>query len=136
MHASSVFRGLHAGAPQQDGDAAKSFIANLCQSCQPSRDRTVYLYHHFIDQETSMTDLQHETSLRDSILLDTDFITVLIVSNWGEPHTARKRPPRLSIYLCMCSAQTVDRDHPWIVLRKPWIGRLSTVCASNPDCTY
>ena len=21
----------------------------------------------------------------------------------------------------MCSAQTVDLDHPWIVLRKPWI---------------
>ena len=47
-----------------------------------------------------------------------------------DPETPRV--PKRDIYIYICSAQTGDRDHPWIVLRKPWIGRPSTVCAVNP----
>ena len=37
------------------------------------------------------------------------------------------------MYLCICSAQTVDRDHPWIVLRKAWIGDIHALTRQTLD---
>ena len=37
------------------------------------------------------------------------------------------------IYIYICSAQTVDRDHPWIVLRKPWIGDIHALTRQTMD---
>ena len=56
----------------------------------------------------------------------------------GNPIRARGRSPMglIGLHEWICSAQTGDRDHPWIVLRKPWIGRPSTVCAVNPWIGY
>ena len=38
------------------------------------------------------------------------------------------------IDILICSAQTVDRDHPWIVLRKPWIMAYSCHTAMSMLC--
>ena len=39
----------------------------------------------------------------------------------------------VNMYVCICSAQTVDRDHPWIVLRKAWIGDIHALTRQTLD---
>ena len=58
----------------------------------------------------------------------------VVGASLSEPHVDQKASPAnyLSIYLCTCSAQTVDLDHPWIVLRKVWIGRYPQFAQDNP----
>ena len=64
-------------------------------------------------------------------------------NNWGEPERApygiEKRPPRtiyLSMYLCICSAQTLDLGQSMDCLAQSVDRPLSTVCArQSMDCT-
>ena len=61
--------------------------------------------------------------------------TRLIGASLSEPRLERahdnvpRRGECLYIYLCICSAQTVDLDHPWIV---SWIGRYPQFAQDNP----
>ena len=45
---------------------------------------------------------------------------IIIEASLSEPHIDHDNVPSRGecLYLCICSAQTVDLDHPWIVLRK------------------